>query len=207
MFKKNSEANLVQIAHKTDNAGLVTASAGNISIRKNNNRFLISGSGKFLGSLKEKDISNCNIDNDKDYTGARPSIESALHRKLYKKRIDINAILHFQSTYATILACMPLQEFDLDFIPETVVYLKKISIIPYYLPGSSRLSEEVSKKADGTDIFILQNHGQLALGADPEDAFKKAAFFELACKISYLSQNKIKKFSKEEIDELLDNYG
>ena len=163
--------------------------------------------GSFLGKLKENEISTCFIDSINQYEGAKPSMENHFHRTIYKNRTDVNAILHFQSVYATTLACMSEQKFDLNFIPEAAVYIKKISIIPYYMPGSTQLAEEVGNMSEKSDIFVLKNHGQIAVGYSLENALKKALVFEFACNILYLADKEIVRYSDIDIEELIKHYG
>ncbi len=205
--EKSLISNLIDTAHTADRLKLVTANSGNLSVRLDDNNFIISGSGSFLGQLNKQDISRCQIDKSDIYTGIKPSMEHQLHREIYTKRNDVNAILHFQSLYATILSCQSNQEFNIRFIPEAVVYINNIEIIPYLLPGSKKLSDEVSSRAENTDIYILKNHGQIVVGYDLNDIIKKASIFEFACKILFLGGNQINNYSQEEIDELIANYG
>lgn len=198
---------LIYTAHLADTKNLVTASSGNISARLNDNGFLISGTGKFLGSLTAGDISTCFIDDSETYSGAKPSMENHFHRAIYRNRPDANAVLHFQSLYATVLACSALPEYDLNFIPESAVYLKHIEVVPYYLPGSMELADDISRRSQQTDVFVLKNHGQIAAGKNLDDVLRKASIFEFACGIKVLSSNQAVRFSKKEIDELLRNYG
>jgi ribulose-5-phosphate 4-epimerase/fuculose-1-phosphate aldolase len=200
-------SDLIQIAHEAGAMRLVNASSGNISVRCNENSFLISGSGSFLGKLKENEISTCFIEPVNHYEGVKPSMENHFHRSIYKNRTDVNAVLHFQSVYATTLACMPEQKYNLNFIPEAAVYLNRISVIPYYMPGSIELSEEVGNNSEKTDIFVLKNHGQIAVGHSLEDVLKKALVFEFACNMLYLADKEIVRYSDIDIEELIKNYG
>jgi ribulose-5-phosphate 4-epimerase/fuculose-1-phosphate aldolase len=200
-------SDLIRTAHEAGAKRLANASSGNISVRYDKNVFLISGLGCFLDKLKENEISACFLDAIDRYEGVKPSMENHFHRKIYKKRTDVTAILHFQSVYATALACMPEQAYDLNFIPEASVYIKRISVIPYYMPGSIKLADEVGKMSEKTDIFVLKNHGQIAVGYSLENALKKALVFEFACHILYLADKEIVRYSDIEIEELIKNYG
>ncbi len=205
--RKKLISDLIQTAREAGAKRLVHASSGNISARYDENSFLISGSGTFLDKLKEDETSICFLDSEDHYEGVKPSMENHFHRAIYKNRTDVNAVLHFQSVYATTLACMPEQKYDLNFIPEVTVYIKRISIIPYTMPGSMKLSEEVENMSDKTDVFVLKNHGQIAVGHSLEDALKKALVFEFACNILYLASEEIVRYTDKDIEELIKNYG
>jgi len=205
--RKKLISDLIQTANEAGAMRFVNASSGNISVRYDENSFLISGSGSFLGKLKENEISTCFIDAIDNYEGVKPSMENHFHRAIYENRTDVNAVLHFQSIYATTLACMPEQKYNLNFIPEAAVYIKKISVIPYYMPGSIKLSEEVGNMSEKTDIFVLKNHGQIAVGHSLKDVLKKALVFEFACNMLYLADKEIVRYSDIDYEELIKNYG
>ena len=123
--KRKLISDLIKTAHEASTMKLVNASSGNISVRYNENSFLLSGSGAVLGKLKKNEISTCFIDTVNKYEGVKPSMENYFHRVIYKNRTDVNAVLHFQSVYATTLACMPEQKYNLNFIPEAAVYINR----------------------------------------------------------------------------------
>lgn len=74
------------------------------------------------------------------------------------------------------------------------------------MPGSMKLSEEVGNRSEKTDIFVLKNHGQIAVGHSLEDVLKKALVFEFACNMLYLADKGIERYSDIDIEELIKNY-
>lgn len=194
---------LISYAHKVKEAGLVVSSCGNISSRLYTNKFAISSSGSYLGELRKEDISTCYLDAPDKYEGPEPSLETPLHRAIYMERPDVKAILHFQSPYATTLACAKRIDFDLNFIPEVPVYLKNIKVIPYANPGSEQLIEDVKEKIMGHDcnIIVLLNHGQFAIGEDLKSVLRSAELFEFACRIKCQGRE-LKPLSPQAVEEL-----
>jgi L-fuculose-phosphate aldolase len=136
---------LISYAHKIGQSGLVTNSSGNISARLDTKRFAISSSSASLRDLSSDEITTCSLDDKYQFNGPEPSLETPLHRAIYLLRSDIKAVLHFQSLYATTLACSKTMDFNLNFIPEVPAYLKNIKIIPYSHPGSGTLVDDVNK--------------------------------------------------------------
>jgi ribulose-5-phosphate 4-epimerase/fuculose-1-phosphate aldolase len=194
---------LIRYAHKVKQAGLVVSSSGNISTRIHKNRFAISSSGAYLGNLTKDDITTCYLDDENKYDGPEPSIETPLHRAIYLMRPDIKAVLHFQSPYATTLACARTMDFDLNFIPEVPVYLKNIKVIPYANPGSQVLVDDINKNLLGHDsnIFILRGHGIIAIGQDLRTVLRNAEILEFACRIR-CQGIQLNTYSPETIKEL-----
>ncbi len=194
---------LITYAHKVKQAGLVISSSGNISVRFDINRFAISASGAYLADLTEDQITTCYLDEVDRCDGPEPSLETPLHRAVYLLRPDVKAVLHFQSPYATALACSKTRDFNLNFIPEVPVYLKNIKVIPYSNPGSEMLLEDVNKSLMGHDcnIIMLRGHGQIAIGNSLKTVLRNAEFFEFACKIRCQGLD-INTYSPEVVREL-----
>jgi ribulose-5-phosphate 4-epimerase/fuculose-1-phosphate aldolase len=203
LFELKMIENLIKYAHKAKEAGLVISSSGNISMRLDAGRFAISSSGAYLGELGKKDISICYMDEKKARGDSKSSIETPLHRAIYIERPDVNAILHFQSLYATTLACAKGFDFNLNFIPEIPAYIKKVQVLPYFNPGSARLAQEVRRKIKDSDcnMLVLKNHGQIAIGKDLKSVLRSAEFFEFACKIA-CQGIELKRYGRKIIKEL-----
>lgn len=182
--------NLYKMCIRTADTGLVRCSSGNASIREGN-ACLITNSGEWLENVKDSssctllDLVTGNILAKQNTTG-KPSSEKEIHRGIYRVRKDIKSILHFQSVSTTTIACyqqeLPLKDFCI--IPEISYYIKSISYVPYYKPGSKKLTEAVVKEFEkGSNLVIAKNHGIFTGGVDCDMTFQYASFFDLACSI------------------------
>lgn len=197
---------LTRYAQKVKEARLIVSSSGNISVRLDRGSFAISSSGAMLGELCRKDISICYLDKKSKFKGPEPSMEVPFHREIYKMQSDAGAVLHFQSLYATTLACARRFDFNLNFIPEISVYIKNIQVIPYIHPGSEELAVKVGEKVkkSGCNIIVLKNHGLIAIGKDLAAVLRNAEFFEFACRMT-CQGIELQKYSKKIIKELRDH--
>ena len=92
-------------AHRVGDAGLTVCSSGNISWRVGD-KILVSGTGSWVPSLPKEKVSICNLETGEVLNGVKPSMESVFHMGVLKERPDVNVVLHFQSPYATVVACM-----------------------------------------------------------------------------------------------------
>lgn len=181
----------------------MVSSCGNISVRLPDSKFAISASGASLPELTEDEVCIGDLNDLQSFQGPRPSIETSFHRKIYQYREDVGAVLHFQSLYATTLACAEKPDFNLNFIPEIPIYIKKISIVSFFVPGSEALAEAVGETAADPDcsIIILKNHGQIAMGKDLKSMLRSAEFFEFACQVA--CQNiPLERFSEDVLSKL-----
>ena len=64
-------------------------------------------------------------------------MESTFHLGIMRSRPDVNVVLHFQSEYATTVACMKNKPKNFNVTAELPCHTgKDIAIIPYFRPGS-----------------------------------------------------------------------
>jgi Ribulose-5-phosphate 4-epimerase and related epimerases and aldolases len=191
-------------ARRVGCVGLQLCSSGNLSWRVEEDTALVSGTGSWLPRLTADKVAVCSISKGEPISGAKPSMESSFHLGVLRQRKDVNVVLHFQSEYATAVACMKNKPTDFNVTAEVPCYCgREIPVIPYFRPGSPELAKAVTEALTNHDTALLSKHGQVVCGKDFDDAFQKAVFFEMACRIivqagpgNYLT------LTPEEIDDL-----
>ena len=183
----------VDTAHSAVMFELLKCSSGNLSMRLSDKHLAMSASGSWLGTLQPEQVAVCEIETNKSVNGVRPTIESGFHVGILRNRREINFVLHYQSPYATVLACSNPEDYaeKLHNTIEMPSYIGDPAIVDYALPGSDQLSELVivAYKNKETNIAILKNHGQVAVGTTSADTIQKAVFFEMNCMIALTSPN------------------
>jgi L-ribulose-5-phosphate 4-epimerase len=177
---------LVAICHKLLERGYLKSTEGNVSLRiPGQDAFVITPSSYDYALMQVDDL--CVLRSDlKMISGERkPSIESGMHAVVYQQRKDVQAILHTHQPYASALAVInaPIPAlFD-----EQVRYLgRSVDIIAYAPSGTGFLKNNVrSRLKNGSNAYILQNHGVLVLGATADRAVYNMALLE-KCALAYL---------------------
>ena len=135
--------------------------------------------------------------------GVKPSMESGFHLGVLRERPDVDVVLHFQSPYATAVACMKEIPRNFNVTAEVPCHVgSEIPVIPYFRPGSPELAEQVKAALKDHNSCLLRKHGQVVCGKDFDQAFERAMFFEMACRIIVLSGGRYEVLSQEEIDDL-----
>ncbi|MCL2561980.1 MAG: class II aldolase/adducin family protein [Rikenellaceae bacterium] len=184
MITEEQIAIFIDQAHRIGAERLQLCSSGNISWRVGNDVALVSGTGSWLGRLKRENAAVCEISTGRHIDGAKPSMESSFHLGILRERADVNVVLHTQSGYATIVACMKEKPADFNVTAEVPCHCgREIPILPYFRPGSPELARAVVEAMQSHDCILLSKHGQVVCGRDFDDAFQKAVFFEMACRI------------------------
>ncbi|MBO5780771.1 MAG: class II aldolase/adducin family protein [Muribaculaceae bacterium] len=189
-------------AHRVGDAGLTICSSGNISWRIGD-EVLLSGTGSWVPSITKEKVSICKLESGEVLNGVKPSMEHMFHLGVLRERPDVNVVLHFQSPYATAVACMKEVPKDFNVTAEVPCHVgSDIPVIPYYRPGSKELADSVIEAMKSHNSVLLRKHGQVVCGKDFNEAFEKAMFFEMACRIIVLTNGEYLTLSNDEIDDL-----
>ena len=99
-MNKNVEE-IIKVGNNIFKKGLVSGKSGNISKRiksANGDIIAITPTLKSLADLQQEDIVLVDLDGN-TLTSGKPSSEINMHLEIYKKRPDINAIVHTQSPF------------------------------------------------------------------------------------------------------------
>jgi ribulose-5-phosphate 4-epimerase/fuculose-1-phosphate aldolase len=177
---------VVDICRTLVNRGYLKTAEGNISLRiPGQLAFAITPSSYDYAKMQAQDICVLDLEVNRLEGEMKPSIESGMHAVVYQSRADVHAILHTHQVYASALAVInaPIPAlFD-----EQVRFLgRRVEIIPYAPSGTSFLKKNVRRKIqNGSNAYILQNHGVLIFGGTTERAIANMALLE-KCALVYL---------------------
>ena len=189
-------------AHRVGELGLTICSSGNLSWRIGD-KALISGTGSWVPSLREEQVSVCDVATGEVLNGVKPSMESVFHLGVMRERPDVGVVLHFQSPYATQVACSEVRPKSYNVTAEIPLHVGRvIPEIPFYRPGSPELAEAVVNALRDRNSALMLKHGQVVCGKDFDDVIQRAMFFEMACRICVLADMHPAVLTEEEVDAL-----
>lgn len=119
------------MAHRVGQSGLTVCSSGNLSVRLDNDEVMISGTGSWVPDLTPDKVSVCRLSTGEVLNGIKPSMESVFHMGVMRERPEVGCVLHFQSPYATAVACMKKRPADFNFTAECPIHVgREIPMIP-----------------------------------------------------------------------------
>ncbi len=150
--------------------------SGNLSVRYKNN-ILITVSGSANGYLSDNDFVLIDFDGNVVKGSKKASSEKMLHVEFYKKRPDINSILHVHSPYLSSFAACNIA-LDEPVMPENIFYFGQIPLAEYGLPSSKDLVDKTSLYFDNYDVVLMANHGVIVGGEDTKSAYLKLELAE-----------------------------
>lgn len=192
----------LQQAHRVGDAALTICSSGNLSWRIGDEA-LVSGTGSWVPSLQKEKVAQCRIATGEVLNGIKPSMESGFHLGILRERPDVDVVLHFQSPFATAVACMEETPKNFNVTAEIPCHVgSEIPVIPYYRPGSPELAQAVIAALKDHNSALLLKHGQVVCGKTFDEVFERAMFFEMACRIIVQTQGRYTVLTPEEIEDL-----
>lgn len=201
------KTDLIKVIKELDGKGYMTGSSGNISIKIDDDRYLITPSGIPVFIMKEDDLLLINsdgnaINNRSD--GIKASSEAIMHLLCYKKRSDIQSIIHSHAPSASAFAISG-KSLDLCIMPEIIMVLGRIPLVPYVTPATGDLAGVVSDYIQKDyRALLLENHGVLVTGKDVFDACNNLTIVETYAKtyINALSIGDVNILSENQVSQL-----
>lgn len=191
--------------------GYVDGSAGNISARLDNDRFLMSPSGLATGFLEAEQLIIVSLDGERvdQPTEAnahlRATSESAMHLECYRQRDDVNAVVHAHPPTAIALTLVGF-DFQQCVIPEMVVLLGMVPTAPYSTPSSQENSDAITNLIREHDAIMLSNHGSLTVAKSLWDAYLMLETLEHSATILHRAlqlSGDLKAIPAQKIDKLV----
>lgn len=168
---------IIKYGDIVDVKGFSPGTSGNISVRYKD-KIVITASGSSNGSLSYEDLIVIDFDgNVVDGEGKKASSEKMLHVEFYKKRPDINAIIHVHPVFLSSFASARKGLED-PIMAENVYYFGKIPLAPYALPSSRELVDNTAKYFDEYNAVLMANHGFIVGDINIEQAYLKLELAE-----------------------------
>jgi L-fuculose-phosphate aldolase len=167
--------------------GLTTTSGGNISLRLSDELILITPSATDKGRMKWKEVGIINILGENLTPHLRPSIETAMHLAIYKKKKEVTAIVHAHPVFASLFTAIRAK-INTNLTAEARAILGDPLFVKYAVMGSVALAEVAAENILKSDILLLENHGILTTGSNLLQAFDKIEVLENAAKMTLMSE-------------------
>ncbi|MGB8984677.1 MAG: class II aldolase/adducin family protein [Anaerolineales bacterium] len=187
---------------------LTWGNAGNLSVRLNHDRYLITASGTRLGELGDDDFVECSFNGPLSGSG-KPSKETPMHRAIYEQRPEIRAVLHASPFYSTLIACVDIP-IPADLFVEDMYYIERAARVGYFHPGSPELGEAVRAKAREANILLLENHGVLVYDTSIREALMGLQTLEMVCRMAITARSaglELRSLPASIVADFLDNSG
>jgi L-fuculose-phosphate aldolase len=163
---------------------LTTGTGGNLSIYdRDRNLIAITPSGRPYEQLTPDEISIINPAG-KHVDGQPPSSEWPLHTAVYRRRPEVNAIVHTHSRFATTFAVLR-QPIPACHYLVAVSGADEVRVAPYATFGTDELARQAVAGLGRDNCILLANHGLLAVEKDLHQAYNIALYIEEVAELYY----------------------
>lgn len=161
--------------------GLVSRTWGNVSCRLDDERFVITPSGRDYHEVTPDDMVVVNYHTNEYEGNIKPSSEGKVHAELLRTRKDINAVIHTHQTNASVVAAAR-REVPPILDDQAQILGPNVRVADYALPSTKKMVKVCVKAMKGRYAALMANHGALCAGATLDDAFVACIVLEKACK-------------------------
>jgi L-fuculose-phosphate aldolase len=192
MDDTRAAAAIVAAGRRLGLRGLIAAAEGNLSVRLDPERLLITPRGRRKDELGPDDlvvIRPGHAEGElqaRSRSGLAPSSDLAIHLAVHAARPDIGAVVHAHlpaSMGLTLAGEVP----DPSVLPETALFIPRLPYVLFGEMGSDDLATRIAAAlSEGPQPLavacLLERHGAVAVGPDVETAVDRLELIEILCR-------------------------
>lgn len=190
MDQHRAASALIDAGRRLGARGLISAGEGNLSIRLDAERLLVTPTGARKDELVEDDLILLRPDHDplaaRSRNGARPTSDLAIHLAVHAARPDVVAVAHAHlpaSMALTLAGEVP----DPIALPETAYHLPRLPFVPFAAMGSDELAARIASALSELPepyphAVLLERHGAVAVGLSLVQAVDRLELIEVLCR-------------------------
>lgn len=184
--------------------GFIAACDGNLSVRLDRHRVLVTPTAMSKGMMKPADLVIVDMNGRKLEGRREVTSEIGMHLLIYRMRPDVHGVVHAHPRTATGFAAAGLA-LDQPLVCEVVIGLGQIPLAPYGTPGTPELAATLEPLIPDYDAILMANHGVVTYGADLQSAYMKMETVEHFAQIALVSHllGRQRPLEGEEVEKLV----
>lgn len=184
--ESQSRRDIVKIGRMLHERGFIAACDGNLSVRLDDSRVLVTPTAMSKGMMKPLDLVVVDPAGRKLKGRREVTSEIGMHLLIYRMRPDVRAIVHAHPRTATGFAAAGIA-LDQPLVCEVVIGLGQIPLAPYGTPGTPELAATLEPLVPQYDAILMANHGVVTYGSDLQSAYMKMETVEHFAQIALVS--------------------
>jgi len=171
----------VAVGERLAASGLVRGSEGNLSVRLGPTSCLVTPTGSELGRLDPEELVEVPL--DADGVPARATSEIRLHLEIYRRRSDVEAVVHAH----------PPKLLELDaaggsprfrVVEDRGKMLGRIVSAAHFAEGSRELAVAAAEELVRANACVLCGHGAVTVGSSLMEAYVRMLDLERAASLT-----------------------
>ena len=173
---------IVLVCRRLYERGLVAGPDGNVSVRQEDGSILVTPSGLSKVDVTPDDLVVVTLDGRVREGRHAPSSELRMHVRIYQRRPDVHAVVHAHPPAATGFAVAG-EAFVAPVLPEVILQLGEVPLVPYATPGSDALADAFEPFLASHDGFLMANHGATTVAPTLTTALQRMESLEHGARI------------------------
>jgi L-fuculose-phosphate aldolase len=183
--------------------GFTPGTSGNLSVRLDEHRLLVTPTGMSKYLLKADDMVIVDL-HGRLLAGTRNvTSEISMHLAVYDRRGDVGAVIHSHPPIATAFACAG-RALDEMLCQEAVMTLGVVPLAKYSMTGTYEVAASLVPFLPGHDAILMANHGAISYGKTLLEAFQKMETVEHLAHIALVAHQlgSPQPLSVDQVDQL-----
>lgn len=172
---------LIAAGAMLEQAGLILAGEGNLSVRIGRRGFLITPRGCDKGRLEPADL--VMVSWQQPSIPPRASSETRIHSAVYRLRPEVVAVTHAHPPAIQALA-RDGRAPDCSLLTEGGDLLGTVGWVPALPPGSVELAEATAHALARSPACVLAQHGAVTVGGSVDQATRRMLLLERLAELS-----------------------
>lgn len=211
MYDKEKKE-VINAGVKLDRYGLIALSGGNVSLKVDTDRVLVTPSGMIYEELEIDDIILMDLSGKVIEGTRKASVDTKALLYIYNNMPEINAVIHTHQPYATALGLVE-EEFKCNLTTLANATKGSVSVCPFSSAASEQMGIEAVENLNGKLAVILKNHGVITVGNSLKQALYSCVYLEEAAKtycIAKSMSDNVAMMTAEQIEQavkIFDYYG
>jgi L-fuculose-phosphate aldolase len=162
---------MVTVCRLLNQKNMLAAADGNVSFRVSDERIFITPTAINKAFMEPEEIATINIRGD--VLSGHPSGERLMHIEVFKRCPEARCIVHAHppTAVAWSLARPHLTELPFEVLPEVILAVGRMPIIPYARPGTVEMGTYLAPVLPKYRVMILSRHGGISWGESISEAY------------------------------------
>ncbi|HET8835086.1 MAG TPA: class II aldolase/adducin family protein [Gemmatimonadales bacterium] len=182
VHRSQAARDIVLCCRRLWQAGLLAGQDGNLTVRYQPDRLLVTPSGLPKADLVPEDLVEVDLDGRHLAGSRQASTELDLHLRVYRAREECGAVVHAHPPTATGFAVAG-EGIPGNVLPEVAVLMGDVPVVPYATSGTPALGDALEPFLEGCDAVLLANHGAVTWGPTLASARIRMESLEHAARI------------------------
>jgi L-fuculose-phosphate aldolase len=161
---------LVRFSKWISRLGFTPGTSGNLSVRLDEHRLLITPTGFSKYLLTAADMVIVDLYGRQLAGLKKPTSESSMHLAVYQHRQDVHAVIHSHPPIATAFACAG-RALDEMLCQEAVMTLGIVPLAKYATTGTDEVAASLVPYLAEHQAILMANHGVVSYGKTLLEAF------------------------------------